>query len=573
MSLENYLINKYNLPSNNNIITPCDFINIHTDFNAYQNGLFEYVKNSLVSGHKLSSIEKDILYYETHKYRHLFELISQTHFNNYFYEVYLILTNDNNLNANTDHYFIKRFNRLYDQRNEISKIGDYTINNFICLINKTYAKSAKYDLINFYNKEVIIKFIKSLNYAKPDITILKNETIKQKVIDIYENYLMPAINIVVEFLTNQIKNNVFSNVDENTKHGLSQFNPKLYMFFISYQTGLRISERHHVDFLYKWAKEYLNYNIKKKNEIIIKLYPNETNEIIKKISRLNQLTEAELLNSSNLLIYENIVDLIKLDPKQHFASENEFIDAYTSAVNKNLNLVKKYGFPVVNKCIIKIVNDHNYPLGYYSDDCFYLNSADWGKNKKYEVESLVLHEAYLGHHTQLDVTYNCSKNKFLQRLYIKIFYSFVEGWALFAENLSTNNNSEYDNYKNLFGKLDSDTLRIFRIIADIDIHYYGKKPNLVMEEMKKYCSFNENMIKSEIVRYTVYPAQAISYKIGQNVFMAIYNNKKDEYKNKYNVNLKINGKYMCNIYNKILLKGSVSINYLADKYGIEFYYR
>jgi hypothetical protein len=565
MSLENYLINTYNLPNDNNIITPCDFINIHIDFNAYQIGLFEYIKNSLVSGHKLLSIEKDILYYETHKYRHLYELISQTHFNNYFYEVYLILTNDNNLNMDDNHYFIKRFNRLYEQRDEISKISDYIINNFTCLINKTYKKSNKYDLINFYNKDVINRFIKSLNYIKPNITLLKNETIQQKVIELYNNYLMPSVNIVIDFLTKQIENNIFSDVDENTKFGLSQFNPKLYMFFISYQTGLRLTSKEQIDFLYKWAKEYLNYNIKKKNEVIKKLYPTESGEIISKSNQSNQ---------SNLLIYENIVNLIKLDKKQYFSSKEDFVNTYTNSVNEKLNIAQKYGFPIINNCIVKVVNNNNYPLGYYSDDCFYLNSADWEKNKKYEVEALVLHESYIGHHTQLDIAYNYSKSKFLQRLYIKIFYSFIEGWALFAENLSSDNETEYEYYQNLFGKLDSDTLRIFRIIADIDIHYYGKNPSLVMEEMKKYCSFNETMIKSEVIRYTVYPAQAMSYKIGQNVFMAIYNNKKEECKyNGTDMNLKINGNYMCDIYNKILLKGSVSINYLANKYGIKFYYQ
>jgi hypothetical protein len=48
MNFEKYLINKYNLQSDNNIITPCDFINIYINFNDYQNGPFEYIKNCLI---------------------------------------------------------------------------------------------------------------------------------------------------------------------------------------------------------------------------------------------------------------------------------------------------------------------------------------------------------------------------------------------------------------------------------------------------------------------------------------------------------------------------------------------
>lgn len=444
------------------------------------------------------------------------------------------------------------------------------------MIKKDYPKSDKYDLIKFYNNKSIKKLIDSFKYSLPDLSKISNKQLCQKITEIYENYLMPSAKKVSEFLNKHLLNGFFNN---NDKHGLSNFNPKLYMFFIDYQTGLKLKKTEEIDFLYEWGVEYLNYNIKQKNDIIKKIYKLTDTDIIKLIDKNSTDKTTDKTTSIDLLIFKELSKIINSDKKYFFGSKEEFVDLYTKAVNDNLNLMEKYNFPSAYKCSVDIFNNKNFSTGYYSDNCFYLNVSNWSNCKKYEIKSLSLHESYPGHHTQIDISQNFTENKYLLTLYTQLFNAFKEGWALFAENLSDDSlnntfDNTLDNTNNLsdyFGILESDTLRIFRIIADIDLHYYGKDPKEIIKKMQNYCSFNEKTITTEIYRYEVFPAQALCYKIGQNVFMAIYKNTKKYLKKK--VNVKINDYIMMEIYKEILLNGDITLDKLLDKYDIKFFYQ
>lgn len=569
--LEKFLINKYDLPLDNSIITPCDIFNMYSNFAEYKNNLLNFMKDCLVSKYKLTNIEETIIYYDTHKYRYLHYLISQSHIDNYFHEINFIISNINNLsNLDDNYYFIKKFNRLYDQKNIILIIGDHIIDIFEKLIKKDFNKSDKYDLIKFYNDKSIKKLIDSLNYKLVDLNKISNSLIRQKITDIYENYLTPATKKVSQYLNKHLLNGVFS---IRTKHGLSNFSPKLYMFFINYQTGLKLKNTEEIEFLYKWGTDYLNYNIEKKIEVVKKIYglsdlDIETmfnDNIVEKTAQLSSIS-----TNKNLLIFKELSKMINSDKKYCFASKEEFVNLYIEAVNNNEKLMTKYNLPSAYKCTVDVFDDKNFSTGYYSDNCFYLNVSNWLNCKKYEIKSLSLHESYPGHHTQIDISHNLTKNKYLLKLYTKLFNAFKEGWALFAENLSDDESINDEKYlSDYFGILESDTLRIFRIIADIELHYYGKDPKEVIEKMQNYCSFSYETIKTEIYRYEIFPAQALCYKIGQNVFMAIYKSIKNSFKK--DIKIKINDYIMIDTYKKILLDGDMPLCKLLDKYNIKFF--
>lgn len=565
MLLEKYLIKKYNLPINNKIITPCDYVKFYINFDNYKNELYNFILDSLTIKYKINEIEESILYFETHKYRHLMDLVSQTHFSCYLHDIYFILSNIEHISHHSEkNYFIDKFNRLYEQKEEINNIANYTINNFNKLINRNYKKSDKYNMIEFYNELTINLFIDSLKYKKPKIDKNLDKTIQNKIMEIYTNYLIPSSNLIINFLEEKLKNGIFKK--KSNKNGLSNFNPKLYLFFINYQTGIKLKNTNDIEFLYKWAYEYLNYNIQKKIDIINKIYPNENknSQIIVRNQKIIVRKQQITLSDSIITTYNKLVKILYNDPKYNFTSKNEFLECYTNAVKKYSEFINIYNIPYKYKCCVKKFSNKNVILGYYSDNCFYINISLWKESRKYEVRSLTLHESYPGHHIQLDISHNFSENKYLLKLYSSCFNSFKEGWALFAENLY---NSDDNNLGDTFGLLDSDTLRIYRIIADIDIHYYGKPLEEITKQMAQYVALDINCIKVEIYRYSVLPAQAISYKIGQNAFMAIYNKFKNKYKKK-NYDLLINDQIMFDIYKKILLNGETSIDKLVNKYKI-----
>jgi len=260
-----------------------------------------------------------------------------------------------------------------------------------------------------------------------------------------------------------------------------------------------------------------------------------------------------------------MLTIIDSDKNNCFKSKNEFVNMFVDALNINSNIIKKYNIPTANKCFIDIYYNKNLSMGYYSNNCFYLNIANWSSCKKYEVKSLTYHESYPGHHLQIDISHNFTENKYLATLYHDHFHTFREGWALFSEQLIDN-----DNLNDYFGVLESETLRIFRIIADIDLHFYGKSPEETIKKMEKYYPHEKNILSAEIHRYLIYPAQPLCYKIGQNIFMAIYNKKKDELQQKGH-NVKINDPIMFDLYKKVLINGETDVNELLNSYGIKFY--
>ena len=121
--------------------------------------------------------------------------------------------------------------------------------------------------------------------------------------------------------------------------------------------------------------------------------------------------------------------------------------------------------------------------------------------------ALSKHEGIPGHHFHITFM---NENKKIP-LFIKTsnYTAFIEGWALYAENLG-----EYDDIS-YFGKLNSEMLRAIRLVVDTGIHYYNWDYKKCFDLFKKYSIYPDSEIDAEIYRYVAIPGQALSYKIGE----------------------------------------------------------
>jgi hypothetical protein len=537
MSLVNLLIEKYNFPLSNSII-PSDMVNLYSDFPKYQSCL----KNLLKSEQKLQSIEKYIIDLETNPLRYLAYLISQTYLSNYYIDVYTVLTNIDNLCSKNNKSFLDKFERLYKNRIQILDISKHIIGIFDTLINRTYPMSDKYDLIRFFSLESIEKFIKCLDFEKPNYNNIDDTMTRYKARKIWYKYFYPSVQTVKNYLLFNIQNN--SALFETSTYGLSGFDPELYLYFIEYNTGLKLNNVSELEYLYQWAEEYLKLNIQSKINTIKNIYPD--------------LKTSKTSDISNINTYKTLQNRIMSDPTYNFESLDEIIQTYTKAVNNLHNEMISKSVPITNKCKVMKFNDPNMSGAYYIDDCFYLNISNWSNLKKYEVRTLTMHEAYPGHHMQIDISKHKSPNGYLANVFQPIFNSFTEGWGLFAESLHTDNDESSN-----FGQLDANTLRIFRIIADIDLHYKKKSVKDTIIKASDYLAMDKNGISSEINRYMIYPAQALSYKIGEIAYMAIYL----ELSKKYQT-LDITDPRIFNEFVQILINGEKPLNELLNKYNL-----
>src|SRR3984893_14189080 len=128
-------------------------------------------------------------------------------------------------------------------------------------------------------------------------------------------------------------------------------------------------------------------------------------------------------------------------------------------------------------------------------------------------EAIAYHEGIPGHHMQLSVQQQLAGlPKF--RLHGLGFNAYIEGWALYAEQLGKEVGFYQDPVSD-YGRLSSELFRAVRLVVDTGIHAKGWTRDQVVDFFRKSEAVDEPTIQSETDRYIAWPAQAFSYKLGQ----------------------------------------------------------
>jgi uncharacterized protein (DUF885 family) len=143
---------------------------------------------------------------------------------------------------------------------------------------------------------------------------------------------------------------------------------------------------------------------------------------------------------------------------------------------------------------------------------FYVNTFDLPSRPKFTLTALALHEAVPGHHLQIAIAQELKSLPWVRRQ--MGFTAFVEGWALYAESLGY----ETDMYKDLYqqyGALTFEMWRACRLVVDAGIHSKHWTREQAVQFMMLHAANSELDTRSEVDRYTVWPAQALAYKVGE----------------------------------------------------------
>jgi uncharacterized protein (DUF885 family) len=138
-----------------------------------------------------------------------------------------------------------------------------------------------------------------------------------------------------------------------------------------------------------------------------------------------------------------------------------------------------------------------------------LNTYQPEKQVKYNKQSLVLHEAVPGHIFQITLVEAQPSLPAIRKFYHNSAY--VEGWGLYAESLGAQLGLYRDPYHR-FGQLSSERFRAVRLVVDTGIHEMGWTREQAVDYFKQHAP---EASLAEIDRYISWPAQALSYKMGQ----------------------------------------------------------
>lgn len=127
-------------------------------------------------------------------------------------------------------------------------------------------------------------------------------------------------------------------------------------------------------------------------------------------------------------------------------------------------------------------------------------------------EAVAYHEGIPGHHMQIsDAQQLTDLPKFRQHSYG--FTAYVEGWALYAEELGKEVGFYQDPVSD-YGRLNSELFRAVRLVVDTGIHDQGWTRQQVIDYMHAN-DVNDALAQTETDRYIAWPGQALGYKMGQ----------------------------------------------------------
>jgi len=140
-------------------------------------------------------------------------------------------------------------------------------------------------------------------------------------------------------------------------------------------------------------------------------------------------------------------------------------------------------------------------------------TSNFAERSLVDDEAVAYHEGVPGHHMQLSVQQKLTGlPKF--RLHGLGFNAYSEGWALYAEQLGKEVGFYQDPVSD-YGRLSSELFRAVRLVVDTGIHSKGWTRDQVVEFFRKTGAVDEPTLQSETDRYISWPAQALSYKLGQ----------------------------------------------------------
>ena len=157
------------------------------------------------------------------------------------------------------------------------------------------------------------------------------------------------------------------------------------------------------------------------------------------------------------------------------------------------------------------------PAQYYSptDDgrpgIFYMPVPNPRRVSTVSLAALLAHEGMPGHHFEIGIKLENKVPEFRRRLGVN---AYSEGWGLYAESLG-HELSLYDNPIDLLGRYSMELFRAGRLVVDTGLHAKGWPREKAIRYLVDECGSTEGGATVEILRYMVWPGQALSYKVGE----------------------------------------------------------
>jgi uncharacterized protein (DUF885 family) len=218
-------------------------------------------------------------------------------------------------------------------------------------------------------------------------------------------------------------------------------------------------------------------------------------------------------------------DHIRQDPKVHAQSGQQLFDLYTHYRDQMYTkLPELFGRPPKNK--LDVVPMESYraasaPPADYSIGAGdgsrpgRINVNEYAPEKRLllNVEAIAYHEGVPGHHLQFSIAQELTGLPPFRKYNLDL-NAYTEGWAFYSERLGKEVGFYQDPYSD-YGRLQNEMWRAVRWVVDTGVHSQHWTRQQMVDYFHEHTAMDDENINTEVDRYIAWPAQALSYKMGQ----------------------------------------------------------
>ncbi len=271
------------------------------------------------------------------------------------------------------------------------------------------------------------------------------------------------------------------------------------------------------------GREWYAHNARQ--ETTTDLTPEEIHEIGKReVARIRGEMMAVMEEVGFEGTFEEFFDYLRTDPKFYFDDKEALLATYRDIAKRaDHELVTLFGhLPRLPYGVVPVPEyaEKSQTTAYYEPGSleagragkFFANTYDLKSRPKWEMEALTLHEAVPGHHLQIAIQQELEDLPWFRRF--GQYGAYTEGWGLYSESLGEAMGFYQDPYAK-FGRLTYEMWRAIRLVVDTGMHALGWSRQQAIDYFMENAGKAEHDITVEVDRYIVWPAQALSYKIGE----------------------------------------------------------
>lgn len=226
------------------------------------------------------------------------------------------------------------------------------------------------------------------------------------------------------------------------------------------------------------------------------------------------------------------IGALNADPRFRVAPDDGGREQLIALAKGHLDAVTKllpgaFGITAVDPIVVRRIPpaiEAGAPGAFYSEGApgqpgiYSLNLKTPGEHVTWRLPTLTHHEGIPGHHFQYSVLRRAPALPLFRR--IVRFSAYTEGWALYAQQVADELGVYAGDPFGRIGYLQSELFRAARIVVDTGLHHHRWTKAQAVAWMVDNVGEQREATDREVTRYSVYPGQACSFKVGANAIHA-----------------------------------------------------